>query len=52
MKAVISFIKQKGKNDGEVYATRIMCSLKKQDLRDEEKGGVDLPSNTMKRELY
>jgi hypothetical protein len=52
MKAVISFIKQKGKDDGEVYATRIIRSLTKQELRDEEKGGVDLPSSTTKRELY
>jgi hypothetical protein len=52
MKAVILFIKQKGKDDGEVYATRIICSLTKKELRDEEKGGVDLPSNTTKRKLY
>jgi hypothetical protein len=52
MKAVISFIKHKWKDDGEVYATRIIRSLTKQELRDEEKGGVDLPSNTTKLELY
>jgi hypothetical protein len=52
MKAVTSFIKQKGNDDGEVYATRIMCSLTRQELRDKEKGGVDLPSNTTKHELY
>jgi hypothetical protein len=52
IKAVISFIKQKGKDDGEVYATHIIRSLTKQELRDEEKCGVDLPSNPTKRELY
>jgi hypothetical protein len=37
MKSVISFIKQKGKYDGEIYATRIIHSLMKQELMDEEK---------------
>jgi hypothetical protein len=52
MKAASSFIKQKGKDDGEVYATRMILSLTTKELRDEEKGGVDLPSNTTKRKLY
>jgi hypothetical protein len=52
MKAVISFIKQKGKDYGEVYTTRIIHSLTKQELRDKEKGGVVLPLNTTHLELY
>jgi hypothetical protein len=52
MKSVIDIIQKKGKEDGEVYATRIIRSLTKQELWDEEKGAVDMPSNTTKRELY
>jgi hypothetical protein len=49
---VIEFIQKKGKADGEVYATHIIRSQKNQELQDEEKGVLDLPTNTTKRELY
>jgi hypothetical protein len=50
--SVIHFIKDKGREGGEVYATRIIISLTGHELRDEEKGAVDLPSNTSRCEMY
>jgi hypothetical protein len=47
-----NFIQLKGKQDGEAYTTRIIRTLTRNELRDEEKGAVDLPFNTTKRELY
>jgi hypothetical protein len=44
--SVIDFINQKGKEEGEVYETRIIRSLDGYELREEEKGVIDLPSNT------
>jgi hypothetical protein len=38
--------------EGEVYATRVICSLTKTELHNEEIGADDLPSNTTKREMY
>jgi hypothetical protein len=52
MKSVVEFIQKKGKEDGEVYMTHIIRSLTKQELWDEDKGAVDLHSNTPKRELH
>jgi hypothetical protein len=49
---VIDFINQKGKEEGEVYATRIIRSLAGYELREEEKWVIDLPSNTSRREMY
>jgi hypothetical protein len=50
--SVSTFIQDKGATEGEVYATRVIRSLTKTELRDEEIGAVDLPSNTTKREMY
>jgi hypothetical protein len=50
--SVVRFIKDKGREEGEVYATHIIRSLTGHELRDEEKGAVDLPSNTSRREMY
>jgi hypothetical protein len=50
--SVLTFIRYKGATEGEVYATRVIRSLGKGELWDEEKGAVDLPSNTTKREMY
>jgi hypothetical protein len=50
--SVIDFINQKGKDKGEVYATRIIRSMAGCDLREEEKGVIDLPLNTSRREMY
>jgi hypothetical protein len=50
--SVISFIKENEKTEGKVYGTRVIHSLTKNELRDEEKGDVDLPSNTSKRNMY
>jgi hypothetical protein len=44
--SVVRFITDKGREEGEVYATRIIRILTGHELRDEEKGAVDLPSNT------
>jgi hypothetical protein len=52
LNAGIDFIKDKGAREGEVYATRIIRTLTGHELRDEEKGAVDLPSNTSCREMY
>jgi hypothetical protein len=52
LQSVLDFIQLKGKQDGEAYATRVICTLTRNELRDEEKGAVDLPSNTTKREIY
>jgi hypothetical protein len=52
LQSVVNFIQLKGKQDGEAYATRIIRTLTRNELRDEEKGAVDLPSHTTKRELY
>jgi hypothetical protein len=52
LNAVIDFIKDKGAREGEVYTTRIIRTLTGHELRDEEKGAVDLPSNTSCREMY
>jgi hypothetical protein len=35
-----------------VYATRIIQSLDGYELGEEEKGVIDLPSNTSRREMY
>jgi hypothetical protein len=37
--SVVHFVKDKGREEGEVYATRIIRSLTGHELRDEEKGG-------------
>jgi hypothetical protein len=50
--SVVNFIHQKGLEKGEVYATGIIRSLTGHELRDEEKGAVDLPSSTSRREMY
>jgi hypothetical protein len=50
--SVVHFIKDNGREEVEVYATRIMRSLTGHELRDEEKGAVDLPSNTSCRDMY
>jgi hypothetical protein len=50
--SVLTFIRYKGATEGEVYAERVIRSLTKTELRDEEIGAVDLPSNTTKREMY
>jgi hypothetical protein len=52
LNAVIDFIKDKGAREGEVYTTRIRRTLTGHELRDKEKGAVDLPSNTSCREMY
>jgi hypothetical protein len=52
LQSVVNFIQLKGKQDGEAYATRVIRTLTRNELRDEEKGAVDLPSNTTKRDLY
>jgi hypothetical protein len=49
---VLTFIQEKGAMEVEVYAKRVISSLTKTDLRDEEIDDVDLPSNTTKREMY
>jgi hypothetical protein len=51
LQIVVDFIQLKGKQDGEAYATRIIRTLTINELRAEEKGAVDLSSNTTKREL-
>jgi hypothetical protein len=50
--SVIYFINQKGKEEGEVYGTGIIRSMAGYELREEEKGFIDLPSNTSRREMY
>jgi hypothetical protein len=50
--SVSTFIRDKGATEGEVHATRVIHSLTKTELRDEEIGAVDLLSNTTKREMY
>jgi hypothetical protein len=50
--SVLTLIRDKGATEGEVYATRVIRSLTKTDLRDEEIGAVDLTSNTTKRKMY
>jgi hypothetical protein len=52
LQSVVNFIQLKGKQDGEAYATRVIRMLTRNELRDEEKGAVDSPYNTTKRELY
>jgi hypothetical protein len=52
LNTVIDFIKDKGDREGEVYATIIIRTLTGHELRDEEKGAVDLPTNTSCREMY
>jgi hypothetical protein len=50
--SVLKFIRDKGATEGKVYTTRVIRSLTKTELRDEDIGAVDLPSNTTKREMY
>jgi hypothetical protein len=50
--SVIAFIREKGEMEGEVYVTRVIRSLTKTDLLDEEMGNVDLPSNITKPDIY
>jgi hypothetical protein len=50
--SVLTFIRDKGATEGEVYAIIVIRSLTKTELRDEDIGAVDLPSNTTKREMY
>jgi hypothetical protein len=50
--SVIDFINKKGKEEGEVYATRIIQSLDGFELREEDKLVIDLPLNTSRREMY
>jgi hypothetical protein len=50
--SVLTFIRDKGAKEGEVYTTRVIHSLTKIELRDEEIDDVELPSNTTKREMY
>jgi hypothetical protein len=52
LQSVVNFIQLKEKQDGEEYATRIIRTLTRNELRDEEKGAVDLPSHTTKKEVY
>jgi hypothetical protein len=52
LQSVVDFIKLNGKQDGEAYTTRVIRTLTRNELCDEEKGAVDLPLNTTKRELY
>jgi hypothetical protein len=52
MNSVVSFIKEKRMNEGECHMTRLIHSLTNNDLHGEEKGDVDLPSNTSKRKMY
>jgi hypothetical protein len=52
LQSVVDFIQLKGKQDGEAYATRVIRTLTRNELRDEEEGAVDLTSNTTNRELY
>jgi hypothetical protein len=52
LNAVVGVIKDKGGREGEVYATIIIRTLTGHELRDEEKGAVDLPLNTLCREMY
>jgi hypothetical protein len=41
--SVSTFIQDKGESEGEVFTTRVIRSLTKTELRDEEIGAVDLP---------
>jgi hypothetical protein len=43
--SIVSFVKDKGENCGECYATRLIHYLTKYELKDKEKDAVDLPSN-------
>jgi hypothetical protein len=52
LNVVIDFIKDKGAREGEIYATRTIRTLTDHNLRDEENGAVELPSNTSCREMY
>jgi hypothetical protein len=52
LQSVVDFIELKGKQDGKAYATLSIRTLTRNELRAEEKGAMDLPSNTTKRELY
>jgi hypothetical protein len=47
--SVLTFIRDKGAMEGEVYTTIVICSLIKTELRNEEICAVNLPSNTTKR---
>jgi hypothetical protein len=49
--SVVDFINHKVKEEGEVYSTRIIRSLDGFELREEEKGVIDLPLNTYRREM-
>jgi hypothetical protein len=50
--SVLMFIWDKGATERDVYATRVIRYLTKTELRDEEIGAVNLPSNTTKRDMY
>jgi hypothetical protein len=41
LQSIVAFIQLKGKHDGEAYETRAICSLTRNELRDEEKGTID-----------
>jgi hypothetical protein len=52
VESVLTYIQDKDAIEGEVYATRVIRSFTKTELRDKEIGDVDLPSNTTNREMY
>jgi hypothetical protein len=48
----VYFIREKGETEGVVYTTRVIHYLTKNELCDEEKVAVDLPSNHTTYEMY
>jgi hypothetical protein len=52
LQIVVNSIQLKGNQDGEAYTTRVIRKLTRNELRDKEKGTMDLTSHTTKRELY